>query len=79
MERQVDIMKKYFQLIIDLGYDYDGFNESEDLKKLIDELVRYAHLGIECNDTEPIYVNKDEDSLNILLEKIWQISIKWYN
>ena len=30
------------QRIIDYGYDYDGFNNVEDLKKLIDMLVDYA-------------------------------------
>lgn len=30
------------QLLIDIGFDYDGFNESDSLKTLIDELVGYA-------------------------------------
>ena len=30
------------QRIIDYGFDYDGFNNVEDLKKLIDMLVDYA-------------------------------------
>lgn len=30
------------QLIIDIGFDYDGYNSPEKLKKLIDELVKYA-------------------------------------
>lgn len=30
------------QLLIDIGFDYDGFNKVESLKGLIDELVSYA-------------------------------------
>lgn len=30
------------QLLIDIGFDYDGFNQVDSLKTLIDELVRYA-------------------------------------
>ena len=63
------IMEKYLELIYDLGYDYDGLDEKESLKKLIDELVRYASLGRVCNTTEPIYINKDE-KYNILHEKL---------
>lgn len=72
LERENKIMKKYLQLIIDLGFDYDGFNESEDLKKLIDELVRYAVLGRDVNDKEVMYVKDldDKGRYNILMEKI---------
>lgn len=69
MNRNEEIMKKYFRLIIDLGFDYDGFNSVDNLKSLIDEMVRYAKLGEECNDTEAIYINNDE-KFNILGEKI---------
>lgn len=30
------------KLIVDLGFDYDGFNDTENLKKLIDGLVKSA-------------------------------------
>jgi len=66
---QIDIMKKYFQMIIDLGYDYDGFNNVEDLKGLIDTLCKYASLGRACNTTESIYVNRDKH-YNILNEEL---------
>lgn len=29
-------------LLIDIGFDYDGYNDIENLKRLIDELVSYA-------------------------------------
>ena len=35
------------QYIKDLGFDYDGFNDVKDLKKLIDELVRIAEQSID--------------------------------
>lgn len=35
------------QYIRDLGFDYDGFNNIEDLKGLIDELVRIAGESID--------------------------------
>lgn len=33
---------KRLQFLIDIGYDYDGYNQVDKLKKLIDELVSYA-------------------------------------
>lgn len=57
LEERIEIMENYFELISDLGYDYDGFNTVENLKSLIDELVKYANLGRVCNTTEPIYIN----------------------
>lgn len=36
------ILDNKIQLIIDLGFDYDGLNTVKSLKDLIDELVRYA-------------------------------------
>lgn len=41
---------KWFQLIVDLGFDYDGFNDVENIKGLIDELVRYALSGRDNDD-----------------------------
>lgn len=74
MERQIRIMEKYFELICDLGYDYDGCNTVEGLKSLIDELVRLASLGRVANDTEAIYSTLEdeegnEEVFNILHEK----------
>lgn len=45
-EQKKKALKK-IQRIIDYGYDYDGFNDVENLKKLIDALVDYA---IEAKD-----------------------------
>lgn len=69
LDKEITIMKKYFQMIIDLGYDYDGFNNVKDLKGLIDGLCKYASLGKECNTTEPIYANGNKN-YNILGEEL---------
>lgn len=69
MNKEIEIMEKYFELIIDLGFDYDGCNTVESLKKLIDELVWLAKLGRACNITEPMYVNGDK-KYNILHEEL---------
>ena len=42
ISRKKDKIRKNNIRIIDYGFDYDGFNNKEDLKKLIDMLVDYA-------------------------------------
>lgn len=69
LEEKIEIMQKYFQLIIDLGYDCDGCNTIEELKMLIDELVRYARVGKNCDIVETVYINGLK-SYNILGEEI---------
>lgn len=69
LQKQITVMKEYFELIIDLSFDYDGCNTVESLKSLIDDLKKYAKLGREGNLTEPIYTN-DNDSYNILHQKL---------
>lgn len=70
LERQIEIKDKWCQLIIDLGFDYDGCNTVESLKDLIDELVDYAHKAINCDDVSVAYVGADDKKSNILLENI---------
>lgn len=70
LERQIKIKDEYCQLIINLGFDYDGFNTVDSLKGLIDELVSYAKRAIECDDKEAIYVNGKGERDNILGEPI---------
>ena len=70
LERQIKIKDKWCQLIIDIGFDYDGFNTVESLKGLIDELVDYAHKAIICDDVSVVYVGADDKKSNILLEDI---------
>lgn len=59
------IAEKYFERIEGLGYDYDGFNDIDNLKGLIDELVRCARLGRAYNTTEPMYADENK-KYNIL-------------
>ena len=70
LERQIKIKDEWCQLIIDLGFDYDGCNTVESLKGLIDELVDYAHKAISCDDVSVVYVGADDKKSNILLENI---------
>ena len=69
IERENKIMKKYLQIIFDLGYDYDGCNTVEGLKELIDELCRLAQLGRNIDDKIIIYSNENRH-YNILGEEI---------
>lgn len=69
LQLNIIIMEKYFELISDLGFDYDGSNSIESLKCLIDELCRLSNLGRVCNITETIFVN-DNKAYNILQEEI---------
>lgn len=73
-ERMIKIKDAYLQLIIDLAFDYDGYNRAEDLMVLIDELSAYARLALENNDTVAIYVSHSfdgkETQSNILMEDI---------
>ena len=44
-QKQKEVIDKVIdklQLLIDIGFDYDGFNQVNSLKTLIDELVGYA-------------------------------------
>lgn len=43
----LDKIKNNNKRIIDYGFDYDGFNNVEDLKKLIDMLLDYARKNYE--------------------------------
>lgn len=69
LERQIKIKDKWCQLLIDIGFDYDGFNQVDSLKGLIDELVIYAERSIKNDDTTPIYVGAI-DKTNILGEVV---------
>lgn len=71
LERQIRIKDKWCQLIIDIGFDYDGCNKVESLKKIIDELVEYSRRAIKNDDKTVAYVGGgDGKKLNILSEEI---------
>lgn len=43
-----DCADEWMQAIGWIGFDYDGYNTAEDLKQLIDELVKYANNARDC-------------------------------
>lgn len=69
LKRDKDIMQKYLELIINIGCDYDGYNDVENLKALIDELCKYALCGIKLDDKK-IISSSCEKYYNILGEEI---------
>jgi len=69
LQYQIEIMEKYLELIVDLGFDFDGCNTVESLKGLVEELVHLASLARACNLTETIYENGGK-KYNILHEEI---------
>lgn len=69
LERQIKIKNKYFQMIIDYGFDYDGLNSVESLKYLVDDLINLAKLGLKSDDKRPIYFNSNKQ-YNILNEEL---------
>lgn len=68
--RQIRIKNEYFQLIHDLGYDYDGLEKPESLKQLIDELIDLANKGYSNDDKSAVYTTLDGVEKNILGESI---------
>lgn len=70
LERQIEIKNEYLVFILDLVYDYDGFNTIEGLKGLIDELRIYASYALDSNDKIPVYRDGNGNDFNILHEKI---------
>ena len=53
-KNKIDNKDKWCQLIVDIGFDYDGYDTIESLKGLIDELVRYALNSRDNYDYEEI-------------------------
>lgn len=70
LERQLKIKNAYCGMIIDVGLGYDGYESSEDLKRLIDELLSYARMAIDCDDKSQIFIDAKGNKLNILDEVI---------
>lgn len=42
--------KEALQLIVDIGFDYDGVNSTEALMDLIDEIVEIAKIGLDVEE-----------------------------
>ena len=62
LEKQIKIKDASLWAIWALGCDYDGYSKAEDLKSLIDELVKYATYG-RANDDK--YVKDIMDNINL--------------
>ena len=71
LERCLQIKNEYLKLIVDIGYDYDGYeNNNEGLRAIIDELVGYAKKALK-NDTKYVaYLGANGNEYNILKEII---------
>ena len=69
LNRKIQIKNNWADLLIGIGYDYDGYNKAESLKVLIDELVDYAYKIKEDDETTIIYENNGK-TYNILDEEI---------
>lgn len=48
---QIKTPKDALQLIVDIGYDYDGMVSVNGLKQLIDELIEIAKIGLDTPDS----------------------------
>ncbi len=73
LQREIDIKNSYLQMIKDIAFDYDGCEDTDSLKNLVDELSYYASLALNSNDTEPIYTsysNGVKINSNILMEDL---------
>lgn len=70
LKRKIEIKDRWCQLIWDIGCDYDGYNDADNLKKIIDELVNYSNKAISCDDTTVVYSSGDGKKENILFEEI---------
>lgn len=57
LKSKIENKDKWCQLIADIAYDYDGYNDAKNLKALIDELVGYA-----------LYARDDHEYEDFLLE-----------
>lgn len=68
--RKLKIKNEYLELIIALGYDYDGCNTVKSLKKLVDELVELARMARKNDDKTCCYEGGNGKKFNILTEEI---------
>lgn len=70
-ERQIKIKDAYLKMIVDIGCDYDGYNDVKNLKNIIDEIVDLAAKGIKCDDKTPFYSSTSlEKKMNIIFEEL---------
>ena len=54
---EADCADEWLQLIWSVGYDYDGFNDVDSLKSLIDELVTMSQNARACMREGKLFSN----------------------
>ena len=57
MQKQLEEKDEALKVIRDIAFDYDGFNDVDSLKTLIDDLREIAHRGI---NSKPIVMTKEQ-------------------
>lgn len=70
LERKLKIKDGYLDLIVGIGFDYDGYDDVENLKGIIDEIVGYARKALKNDDNSIIYSGIDNIKYNILNEEL---------
>ena len=50
LKEQLPTKDSVFELMRDIGFDYDGYNSVDGLKSIIDELVDLAKYGLTINN-----------------------------
>ena len=71
LNRRLQLKDKYLEMIIDLGWGYDGEeNNLQGMKNLVDELIKYARKGINNDDKSVIYESAKGDKQNIFFENV---------
>lgn len=49
-EYKPESVAECLEMISDVGFGYDGYNDVDGLKSLIDEMRHYAHVGLNIMD-----------------------------
>ncbi len=70
LERKLKIKDGYLDLIVGIGFDYDGYDDANSLKGIIDEIVGYARKALKNDDNSIIYSGIDNTKYNILNEEL---------
>jgi hypothetical protein len=82
IETELDCKQQALQTICDIGFDYDGESKSEDLKEVINTLVKYAKSGLhnefpQYADSYGIYEFHSGIKIKIKESKYSEDSKKW--
>lgn len=68
--RQTDIKDKYLELMWFHGVDYDGYEDAENLKDVIDYLLKLVKLAGKNDDKYAVYWGANDKYFNILYEEV---------